>query len=173
MGIRGGSEGGEGLFATWQRRSGRPCPADFGVDEILGSLPPYATTSVFEPRAALRVKSADQGGLKARYAAIFAEEWKARSAELKDRFGICAWTAYATNGQSETRVGGDFAASGRGGLRIALADEAGRPRAFLWMRGSGTESVFRVMADVEGGKAEDEQYLFSWHEAMVRKADGG
>jgi len=33
--------------------------------------------------------------------------------------------------------------------------------------------VFRVMADVEGGKAEDEQYLFSWHEAMVRKADGG
>ena len=171
--IRGGSEGGEGLFATWQRRSGRPCPADFGVDEILGSLPPYATTSVFEPRAALRVKSADQGGLKARYAAIFAEEWKARSAELKDRFGICAWTAYATNGQSETRVGGDFAASGRGGLRIALADEAGRPRAFLWMRGSGTESVFRVMADVEGGKAEDEQYLFSWHEAMVRKADGG
>ena len=40
------------------------------------------------------------------------------------------------------------------------------------MRGSGTEKVFRVMADVEGGTAADEDYLLSWHAAMVREADG-
>ena len=68
-------------------------------------------------------------------------------------------------------MGADFAASGRGGLRIVFADAPAEPRAFLWMRGSGTESVFRVMADVEGGSAADEEYLLSWHESMVRRAD--
>jgi phosphoglucomutase len=154
------------------RRSGRPYDEDFGIDDILASLPAFATTSVFEPRAALRVKSEDHAGLKARYATLFAGEWRKREAELKARFGVSSWEAFATNGQTEIRVGADFAASGRGGLRIALADESGRPRAFLWMRGSGTESVFRVMADVEGGKAADEEYLLDWHVALVRAADG-
>ncbi|MGA2546373.1 MAG: phosphatidylglycerol lysyltransferase [Rectinemataceae bacterium] len=175
--VRGGSgsggagSAGEGLFAIWMRRSGRPYDEDFGIDEILASLPAFSTTSVFEPRAAFRVKSGDQAALKARYATLFLGEWRKRGAELKARFGVASWEAFATNGQAEIRVGADFAASGRGGLRIALADESGRPRAFLWMRGSGTESVFRVMADVEGGKAADEEYLLAWHAALVREAD--
>jgi phosphoglucomutase len=156
------------------RHSGRALrePSDFGIDDILASLPAFATTSVFEPRAALRVASVDQAALKARYATLFAREWEVRKAELKRRFGIESWDAFATNGQAETRVGGDFAASGRGGLRIALSDAAQRPRAFLWMRGSGTESVFRVMADIEGGDAADEEYLLAWHVSLVKAADG-
>lgn len=168
--LRGGSQA--GLFETWARRSGCPYGEDFGVDEILASLPSYATTSVFEPRAALRVAEKDHAALKARYATLFVEQWKSRAAVLRERFGVSAWAAFATRGQSETAVGEDFAASGKGGLRIALADDSGRPRAFLWMRGSGTESVFRVMADVEGGRAEDEEYLLDWHVSLVRAADG-
>jgi phosphoglucomutase len=166
-----GSRGREGLFEIWSRRSGRPFRPDFGIEELLASLPAFATTSVFEPRAALKVRSSDQAALKARYATVFALEWEQRRGELERRLGVTAWEAFATNGQVETRVGPDFAASGRGGLRIALADQTGRPRAFLWMRGSGTESVFRVMADIEGGRAEDEEYLLAWHAAMVRAAD--
>ena len=166
--------GDRGLFEIWMRRSGKTFVhgADFGVGEILASLPRFATTSVFEPRAALRVVETDQAALKARYAILFDREWKLRLPELKARFGVEAWEAFATNGQVEGRVGADFAASGRGGLRIALSDGSGRPRAFLWMRGSGTEKVFRVMADVEGGRAADEDHLLSWHAAMVREADG-
>lgn len=181
--LRGSALGGiagagrEGLFEIWQRRStasGSPASrydADFGIDEVLASLPPFATTSVFEERAALRVRSSDQAALKARYAAVFAREWEERRKELAERFGVVSWEAFATKGQEETRVGSDFAASGKGGLRIAFADESGAPRAFVWMRGSGTEPVFRVMADVEGGLAEDEEYLLSWHTSMVRQAD--
>ncbi len=182
--LRGGSLGGiagagrEGLFEIWLRRSSalgsraasRYDP-DFGIDEILASLPAFATTSVFEDRAALRVRSADQAALKARYASIFAREWEGRRKELAERFGIVSWEAFATKGQEEIRVGSDFAASGRGGLRIAFADESGAPRAFVWMRGSGTEPVFRVLADVEAGLAEDEEYFLGWHTSMVRQAD--
>jgi len=170
--LRGG-DGSRGLFEIWMDRGGRSGEyrADFGIDEVLGSLPRFATTSVFESRAALRIDSADHAGLKARYATVFAREWEARRAELGRRFGIAAWEAYSTVGQDEARVGSDFAASGRGGLRIVLSDGEGRPKAFLWMRGSGTEPVFRIMADVEGGAAEDEASLLAWHESMLREAD--
>lgn len=167
------SDSSEGLFRAWMRLSGRLSEyrPDFGIGDVLDSLPRFATTSVFEPRAALRVRSSDQAALKARYATIFAREWEAKRDELGRRYGIASWEAYATNAQVESRVGADFAASGRGGLRIALADAEGRPRAFLWMRGSGTESVFRVMADVEDGLPEDEERLLAWHTSMVRAAD--
>jgi phosphoglucomutase len=170
-----GSDGREGLYRIWLERSGRASAydPDFGVDEILGSLPAFATTSVFEERAALRMRSVDQAALKARYAAIFQGEWEERKAELEGRFGIVSWEAFSTRGQVEESLGAgtDFAASGRGGLRIAFADRKGGKRAFLWMRGSGTESVFRIMADVEGGTPEDEEYFLSWHESILRRAD--
>jgi phosphoglucomutase len=165
---------GLGLFEIWMRRSGRfsDYDPDFGIDEILESLPRFATTSVFERRAALHIETADHAALKARYAAIFAREWEERRPELRARLGLESWEAFSTKGQAEERVGADFAASGRGGLRIVFADSEGRQRAFLWMRGSGTEPVFRIMADVEGGKAEDEGYLLAWQESMLRAADG-
>jgi phosphoglucomutase len=178
--------GEKGLYPIWLARSGRAdaaakaasASADYSVDDILSSLPAYATTSVFEPRAALRVKSADQPALKARYATLFLREWEEKKAEFQKRYGIVSWKALATKGQAEEELGteatgADFAASGRGGLRIVFADPAGKSRAFLWMRGSGTESVFRVMADVEGGKPEDEEYFLAWHVSLVRRADEG
>jgi phosphoglucomutase len=178
--LRGGPGSAEtGLFAIWAGRSaagkagrGSAYDADFGVEDILESLPTFATTSVFEPRAALRVRSVDHSALKARYAAVFAREWEERKEDLARRFGVSSWEAFATKGRVETRIGSDFSESGSGGLRIAFADSAGAPRAFLWMRGSGTEPVFRVMADVEGGRAADEEFLLAWHTAMVREADG-
>jgi phosphoglucomutase len=176
--LQRGANGLEGLFEIWMRRSGRASAYDpgFGIDEILGSLPAFATTSVFEPRAALRIKSVDQAALKARYAELFVREWEVKKAELEKRFGVVSWDAFSTRGQTEERLGAggdgtDFAASGRGGLRIVFAGPDGAPHAALWMRGSGTESVFRIMADVEGGRAEDEAFLLSWHESILRRAD--
>jgi phosphoglucomutase len=168
------SDEGEGLYRAWMRLSGRLSDyrPDFGIGDVLDSLPRFATTSVFEPRAALSVRSSDHAALKARYAEVFEREWESRKDELGRRYGIASWEAYATNGQVESRVGADFGASGRGGLRVALTDAAGRPRAFLWMRGSGTEPVFRIMADVEDGLPEDEERLLAWHSSMVRAADG-
>jgi phosphomannomutase len=44
-------------------------------------------------------------------------------------------------------------------------------RASLWMRGSGTEPVFRVMADVEGLNTALHDRLLGWHRAMLNEAD--
>ena len=45
------------------------------------------------------------------------------------------------------------------------------PVAFIWMRGSGTEPVFRIMADIKGYDQAAEEYLVQWQGEMVRKAD--
>jgi phosphoglucomutase len=39
------------------------------------------------------------------------------------------------------------------------------------MRGSATEPVFRVMADVEGRDRQAERYLIDWQRSMVSEAD--
>lgn len=161
------------LFRIWLERSGQASlwRPDFTVADLVASLPRFATTSVFEPRAALRIAERDHAALKSRYREIFARNWPAKSSQLEHRWGIVGWRAFATRGSAEIEVGEDFAASGQGGLRIAFLDAAGSAKGFLWMRGSGTEPVFRIMADIEGGMDEDEEWLLDWHRAMVRAAD--
>lgn len=161
-----------GLISLWLERSGRGAPgADFGLGEIVDSLPAYATTSVFEPRAALRVSTSDHRELKRRYEAVFRRDFEARRDELATRYGIASWKAISYNGTKESPGPESFADSGSGGLKILFRGQDGKPAAFIWMRGSGTESAFRVMADVKGGSPEDEEYFLSWHAAMVKEAD--
>jgi len=172
--LRGGDKADSpGLFRRWLEASGQDgaYKADFDLADVIATLPAWISTSVFESRAALNIRSADKASLKARYAHIFKKEWETRKKELLDRYGISAWKALATIGGGEFEVGEDFAASASGGLRILLLDSRGALKAFLWMRGSGTEPVFRIMADIEGGEPEDEEYLLSWHSQMVRAAD--
>jgi phosphoglucomutase len=72
---------------------------------------------------------------------------------------------------AEMELIGRFGDSGSGGLKIALIDASGTEAGFLWMRGSGTEPVFRIMADVRGGDQSLEALLLDRHAAMVRQAD--
>jgi phosphoglucomutase len=161
----------KGLFHIWAERSGQDYRPDFGLADILASLPRFATTSAFEAKAALKIRSTDQAGLKARYTSRFLAAWAERKGEFQRRLGLVSWKAYASQGSGQREVGEDFAASGRGGLRIVFSDKDARERAFLWMRGSGTEPVFRVMADVEGGSEADEAWLLAFHTDLVRAAD--
>lgn len=162
-----------GLFRQWLKVSGQEnmYKEDFDLADVIATLPRWISTSVFEPRAALSIRSTDKAALKARYARIFQIELEARKRELEERFGISTWKAMATIGSAEFEVGKDFASSGSGGLRILLLNSRAELKAFLWMRGSGTEAVFRIMVDIEGGKPEDEEYLLSWHSQMVKAAD--
>lgn len=165
--------GSPSLFRLWLRACGDEASfsPDYDLADVIATLPAWATTSVFEDRAALRVATADKAALKAKYRDIFLAEWEARRKELGAKYGIAGWKAFATLGITECEVGEDFAASGSGGLRIQFLDQAGEPKAFIWMRGSGTEPVFRIMADIDGGSPADEEYFLSWHAAMVRAAD--
>jgi phosphoglucomutase len=167
------SEKADGLFHIWMRLSGRESgyAEDFDLGDIIASLPVFATTSVFENRAALKIRSADKAALKSRYREIFLSEWSLRKDELVRRFGILSWKAFTLNGGAERELESDFAASGSGGLRIVFLDRLGEAKAMIWMRGSGTEAVFRILADVSGGSSGDEDYFLSWHRSMVERAD--
>jgi phosphoglucomutase len=162
-----------GPFKLWLQKTGRAeaYRDNFGMADIIASLPPYATTSVFEPRAALRVRTRDQGALKKAYGRLFRESWPTLAAELEPALGSLSWRVLASQGKEEKPLEGDFDASGTGGIKILLENREGAIVAFLWMRGSGTEPVFRIMADVRGGNLAMEELLLQRHTSLVRQAD--
>ena len=59
-----------------------------------------------------------------------------------------------------------------GALKVSFINKAGTASACIWMRGSGTEPVFRVMADVAGSDTRIERALIEWQRNMVQEADG-
>jgi phosphoglucomutase len=160
-----------GFFSIWMARRGGACPENFGLSDIIASLPPFVTTGVYEDRAVLRVKTRDHGKLKDRYQKVFLEEWENRKEELRSKHGIVSWEAAAYNGTKERRGVTRFGEAGRGGLKLHFLNEAGLAVAAIWMRGSATEPVFRIMADVEGRDIEFERDLINWQRGMVGRSD--
>ncbi len=163
----------KGLFHLWCTASGQEekfnCNA--GLRDIINTLPDYVTTGVSEERAVLKIRTEDHSVLKARFQKIFEKEWQNKKTELKSKYGITSWEAVKTNGTKEVRNISDFSQSAKGGLKIIFKDDASKPLAFIWMRGSGTEKVFRVMCDVKGNKKEEEAELLEWERQMILAAD--
>lgn len=160
-------------FRIWCERSGqadkyRP---DFTLTDIIATLPCYWTTATQEDRALLHIHTTDHAALKSAYQTIFLQEWAAKKTLLNERFGIASCKVFSYNRTVCTENLRDFGLSGKGGLKVQFYDAALKPIAFIWMRGSGTEPVFRIMADIKGHDQEAEKYLVQWQGAMVRKAD--
>ncbi|WP_371819653.1 phosphoglucomutase [Treponema sp. OMZ 791] len=165
----------KGLFHIWCEKSKqmdkyRP---DFTLTDILKTLPQYNTTPTGEQRALLKIGTQDHGILKRQYQKIFEEEWLKRKDELKEKFGIVSYRSFSNNGTKRIEDLQDFSVSGRGGLKIQFYNSNNEAVGFIWMRGSGTEPVFRIMADIKGFSIEDEKYLVEWQGEMVRRADLG
>ncbi|GHV83410.1 phosphoglucomutase [Spirochaetia bacterium] len=166
-------DGKQGFFEIWCRKSGqmdkyRPIPT---ISDIMRTLPKFETTGTFSKFAVLRVKTADHSLLKRRYQVIFLKEWGKKRRRLAE-FGIKNWEAAIYNGINEKLCVDDFGEAGRGGLKICFTGEDGKKIAAIWMRGSATEPVFRIMADTSAGK-NAERYLIKWQRDMVMKADKG
>ena len=59
----------------------------------------------------------------------------------------------------------------RGGFKVELLTAQEEVKGFLWMRGSKTEPAFRILADLETDRDQDEKELLDWHTELVREAD--
>jgi len=162
-----------GLFEIWLRLSNQAekYREDFTLADIIESLPPFVTTPVYNKDALLQIKTKDHAALKDRYKEIFLREWERRKEQLKQRFGICSWEAIAYNGTAQRRNLSRFGEAGRGGLKILFFNGEGTETAFIWMRGSATEPVFRIMADAEGEDVAVERFLLDWQRKMIMEAD--
>jgi phosphomannomutase len=162
-----------GLFGIWCQRQGKPVPENFGLADVIATLPAWVTTSAYEDRAILKIRTMDHAQLKQRYEDIFIKEWDARRAEIGRRFGAVAWEEYNYEGTEERQGFGPAFRTGqaRGGFRILFKDAEGDAKAMVWMRGSGTEPVFRVAAESRGNDPSGEAWLLDWHKDMIARAD--
>ena len=160
-----------GLYEMWCTKSGQKYNPDFTLTDVIASLPVYTTTGVSEPRAVLKVKTTDHAKLKANFQKAFEADWKKKASDLKNKYGIETWEAVITKGTVETRGVKDFSESQKGGLKIIFKDKDSKSVAFIWMRGSGTEPVFRIMCDVKGDKPDMEKALLEWETELIKKAD--
>ena len=122
---------------------------------VAESLPAYTTTSAFEDRAIVSINTTDHAVLKANYEKIFTQQWTSKQAELKDKLAVTSYTIINYEGSVIREGAGNRTGTQRGGFKIALNDAAGVQQAYIWMRGSGTEPVFRVLADCEGQQSSD------------------
>jgi phosphoglucomutase len=166
---------GPGLFELWCNASGQKelCKDGFSLAEIIASLPPFVTTSAYSPEAVLKISSTDHGALKSRYQKKFFREWEERKDQLKASYGIYGWEAIAYNGMEERKGIGDFGEAGKGGLKINFLNADLIAIASIWMRGSATEPVFRIMAEIEGTDRRIERDLIEWQRRMTMEADRG
>jgi len=170
-----------GFFEIWRSLPGQidKYREEFTLSDIITSLPQFVTTAAYNKDACLRIKTGDHALLKDRYQQIFLREWDKRKDELKARFGFHGWEAIAYNGTAETRGLKRFGDAGRGGLKILFTDSEGMETAFIWMRGSATEPVFRIMADTDIAAMfpapcpnnQPERYLLEWQRKMIIEAD--
>jgi phosphoglucomutase len=167
------SGGKPGLFHIWCALSGQEdrYRDDFTLADIMTTLPAFVTTSVFEKDAMLHITTTDHAELKRKFQIVFAAGWEKRKAELGAKYGFASWIAISNNGTAQTDGITDFGVSGKGGLKIQFLDASGIPAGFIWMRGSGTEPVFRILADVRGSDVSAERDLLGWLTGMVLEAD--
>jgi phosphoglucomutase len=172
LAVRSGEK--PGLFEIWCDLSGqaetyRP---NFTLGDIIASLPAFVTTGTSNPEARLNIQTKDHGALKDRYQKIFMDEWEQRKDTLKAKYGISGWEAAAYNGTEERRGITRFGDAGQGGLKVYFTGSEGSI-ASIWMRGSATEPIFRIMADTEGQDKRFERDLLEWQRRMITEADKG
>jgi phosphoglucomutase len=165
-------DGRRGFFEIWCDLSGqaetwRP---NFSLEDIIASLPAFVSTPTSSPESQIQVQTRDHEEMKRRYQRLFLRDWEERKDLLKTRYGITGWEAAAYRGMEERRGIRDFGEAGRGGLKITFLNGSGLPAAFIWMRGSATEPVFRIMADVEGSGKRMERNLIEWQRRLVAEA---
>jgi phosphoglucomutase len=165
-------EGRRGFFEIWCDLSGQAetWHPNFSLEDIIASLPAFVSTSTSSPESQIQSPPEEHGALKNRYQELFLRDWEERKEALKTRYGITGWEAAAYNGMEERRGIKGFGESGRGGLKIHFLNAAGIPLAFMWMRGSATEPVFRIMADAEGSDKRLERHLIEWQRRLLAEA---
>jgi phosphoglucomutase len=146
-----------------------PETGSLAISHILASLPKFQTTPTGEPRAKYPVPGIDHNLLKHHYETVFAEKWQNRPG-LLHAIGVFGYRFVNYEGTERKEGTGNRSDKGRGGFSVELLDIKNRAVAFVWMRGSGTEPVFRIMADLPGSKADDEIALLSWHRSILDAA---
>lgn len=159
------------IAKLWFRSIGSQVPHSITLDSLIDSLPVYTTTGSFSKAGKMYVKQS-HALLKNRYEALLQSDWEERKAQLS-AMGIHSYAIYQTEGTNSYEGMGEAFRHGSfsGGYKVALKDKDGVLTDYLWMRGSKTEPVFRVLVDCQGDDEHRYEYLLAWHRSLIERAD--
>lgn len=139
--------------------------------EIVQTLPIFHTIETDDPRAKMRVGRVAHRDLKSAYESLLPHRLTPIIQRLEAYYTAPVDYRVINYEQTETKEGvGNRSGNEQGGLRLVFCDASGIDRASVWMRGSGTEPVFRVLADCEGEDQGLLDYLIEWQREMVESA---
>jgi phosphomannomutase len=158
------------IFEEYRKRVHYTNP-ELSIENMINSLPSYTTTDAFSPIAKLHVKSS-HGILKTNYERELVNFFS-ENIEKFNSLGIFGWEEYQMEGTSCVKgMGENFrSAPYKGGLKIVFTDREQNPIAFTWMRGSGTEPVFRILVDCKDLDNNLYDFLLEMHIKLLNLAD--
>lgn len=159
--------------SEYARRAGVTLPYAPTVQDFLECLPIFQTTGSTDPQAMIHASIPDYDRFKTAYERAFLSSWPLQRQWLS-KAGITHWREEQTEGtQMRTGMGTEYRNHPfTGSLKIVFMDAVGRDQAFMWMRPSSTEPVFRLVIDcsAEAGGARTYNQLMRWHRDLVETA---
>lgn len=141
------------------------------LETVLKKFPLWTSTDAFDGDALMPVPKIDHDVLKRRYEEKLSQHFEGHS-EFWSALGVASMSYYSNEGIENIPGPGNRPQPAKGGLQIFLMDAQGQRKGFLWMRGSGTEPVFRVMVDWPGEQKEHDE-LLALHRALITQSCEG
>lgn len=158
------------IFEEYRKKTGYKND-ELDIENMINSLPKYTTTDAFSNIAKLHVQSS-HGILKNNYEREFIKYFNANTKQFNE-LGIYSYEEYQMEGTTTSLgMGEKFRkAPYKGGLKLVFKNKNLEPIAFTWMRGSGTEPVFRILVDCKSINTKLYDYLLEMHINLLRLAD--
>lgn len=155
----------------WFRSNGLDVPHPISLERIIESLPVYTTTGAFSKDGKMNIHQSHQV-LKNRYEVLFLSDWESKKEQLA-AMGIHSYAILQTEGIVCTEGMGEAFrhAPYSGGYSVVLKDEEGLITDVMWMRGSKTEPVFRVLVDCKTDDQNRHDFLLAWHRDLIARSD--
>ncbi|MGD1822069.1 MAG: phosphoglucomutase [Pleomorphochaeta sp.] len=159
------------IFDLYREKTNYKNP-ELSIENFINSLPLYTTTDAFSNDAKLQINS-DHGILKEKYEKLFLDYYKKNKDYLKNTFNIESYKVFQMEGDNCKEGMGELFRTPpyKGGYKIVFTDSNNCNLAFIWMRGSGTEAVFRLLVDVKSNNDELYKYLLELHTKLLSEAD--
>ncbi|QMU98827.1 phosphoglucomutase [Borrelia sp. A-FGy1] len=154
------------LYKTWCKLSNNTYKENYNLDDILKTINFYSNIETSYEKAMLKLKVENQEILKTNYEKLLEKEIKNNnkliSDLLIDNFEIINYEGIK---QNKTRTG-----DSSGGLKVLLKTAKNEIIATLWMRGSKTEPILRVLSEIKSDKQEKLLNLLEFNKELIQIA---
>ncbi|MBF0197418.1 MAG: hypothetical protein HQL32_06890 [Planctomycetes bacterium] len=135
------------------------------LERVIDAFPTWQSTDAFDDDALMPVPAIEHEVLKTNYETAFVNHWNQNS-ELWHSWGVSRYEFMSYEGVQNIPGPGGRPAPGKGGLAVLLYNQNDEGLGYVWMRGSGTEPVFRVLVDWCGAQEAYPQ-LLQFHRTLI------